>query len=51
MNRNIVFISLIILILNLSFTQNKKDINQIKNDFDKKDFPNIKNYPLKTLAY
>jgi len=51
MKKNTVLIALVILILNISFTQNKKDIKQIKNDFDKKDFPNTKNYPLKTLAY
>ena len=51
MKKNTVLFVLVILLLNISYTQNKKDIKQIKNEFDKKDFPNTKNYPLKTLAY
>ena len=44
---------MLILLINKNtiFSQQQKDIEEIKSSFEKKNFPNIKNYPLKTLAY
>ena len=51
MKNNIVSFFLLILLLNISLSHDSKEIKDIKNNFEKEDFPNIKNYPLKTLAY
>lgn len=46
-----LFLILLLSNINIFFSQQQKDIEEIKSNFAKKDFPNIKNYPLKTLAY
>ena len=53
MCNNRFFLILLILLLNVNIiiSQHKKDIAELKEDFEKKDFPNLKHYPLKTLAY
>ena len=53
MKYNFFFLFLIILLSNIKLflSQQQKDIDEIKSNFGKKDFPNVKNYPLKTLAY
>ena len=49
------FYSLLLIIfisnINIIHSQTNKDIAELKINFEKKDFPNVKNYPLKTLAY
>ena len=51
MEKNIVFLFVILLLINIIYSQQKNDQTKIINNFDKKDFPNEKNYNLKTLAY
>ena len=51
MKNNIVSFFLLILLINISLSHDSKEIKDIKNNFEKEDFRNIKNYPLKTLAY
>ena len=55
MKYNSLYLLLIILLflLNINYilTQDKKDITELKKEFEQKDFDNIKNFPLKTLAY
>jgi hypothetical protein len=51
MEKNTVFLLVIFLLINIITSQQKKDKTKIINNFDKKDFPNEKNYNLKTLAY
>ena len=46
-----LFLILLLSNINIFFSQQQKDIEEIKSNFARKDFPNIKNYPLKTLAY
>ena len=51
MKQNTVFLFVILLLLNIIISQKKIDKTEIINNFEKKDFPNEKNYNLKTLAY
>ena len=51
MKQNTVFLLVILLLLNIIISQKKIDKTEIINNFEKKDFPNEKNYNLKTLAY
>lgn len=51
MKQNTIFLFVILLLLNIIISQKKIDKTEIINNFEKKDFPNEKNYNLKTLAY
>ena len=53
MKYNSFYLLLIILLINIIsiLTQEKKDVVELKKELEKKDFDNIKNYPLKTLVY